>query len=369
MSIDWNQVRAEFPALENYTYLNSATYGQMPRRGADALVRHLDDRNEKACSNFLDWYGQIDQIRASIAQLIHAEAEDIAFVPNAATALGLVVGGIDWKPGENVVTLADEFPNMLYIPALVERRGVELREVPWEKFYDAIDERTRLVAISEVNYATSLRPPLAEISKFAHERDVTFFVDGTQSVGALQCDVRESRPDMMAVHGYKWMCSPTGAGFMYVAPELRKKLPPAVAGWRSHRDWRNVDNLHHGMPVLEQSAERYEGGGLPMGLLHAMGAMVDWMLELGPAAIEQRVLGLARAARERLRRLGGESTDTGAQIAAVKFAGADPSHLARELRSKRVLVAARHGFLRISPHFYNNEADLDRLEEELRKLL
>src|SRR5581483_3784869 len=182
--------------------------------------------------------------------------------------------------------------------ALVERRGVELREVPWEKLYDAIDGRTRLVAISEVNYATSLRPPLAEISKFVRERGITFFVDGTQSVGALEHDVRVSQPDMLAVHGYKWMCSPTGSGFMYVAPELRKKLPPAVAGWRSHRDWRNVDNLHHGMPELEESAERYEGGGLPMGLLHAMGAMVDWMLELGPAAIEQRVLGLARGARE-----------------------------------------------------------------------
>src|SRR5262249_4301468 len=97
--------------------------------------------------------------------------------------------------------------------------------------------------ISEVNYASGLRPPLAHLSKFLRERGILLYVDGTQSVGALRFDVQESQPDMMAVHAYKWMCSPTGVGFMYVAPHLRAKLLPHVAGWRTHRDWRNVDNL------------------------------------------------------------------------------------------------------------------------------
>jgi cysteine desulfurase / selenocysteine lyase len=381
MTIDWNAIRAEFPALAHWTYLNSATYGQIPRRSIDAIARHFADRDELACSDFLTWYDEADRLRTPIARLINATSDDIAYIPNAATALGLVAGGIDWKPGDNVVTLLDEFPNQLYLPGLIPNegsagRGVEFREAAWERldngdsFDDSIDARTRLVAISEVNYATGFRAPIQEITKIAHTRGALVFVDGTQSTGALQFDVQKSRPDALAVHGYKWMCSPTGVGFLYVAPELRKVLPPNVIGWRSHRDWHNVDNLHHGLPVLKDSAERYEGGGLPFGLLHAMGTTVEWMLEIGPEAIEQRVLELAASARTRLRNLGAEVLDHGdSQIVAAKFPDQNPSRLASELKARRVLVAARHGRLRVSPHFYNNESDLDRLEEELGKLL
>ena len=369
MTIDWESVRAEFPALANWTYLNSATYGLVPRRAVAADAAHWAHRDELACSDFLGWYDEADRIRGSLARLLHAESDDIAFISNSSVALGLLGGGIDWKPGDNVVTLADEFPNCLYLPALVERHGVQFRETPWECFERAVDDRTRLVAISEVNYATGFRPPLEKISEFLRARGVLLFVDGTQSVGALGFDVREARPDMLAVHAYKWMISPTGVGFMYVAPGLRAKLLPSVTGWRSHRDWRNVDNLHHGMPELKESAERYEGGGLSFGLLHAMGAAVDWMLELGPAAIEARVMELARSARERLVRLGAKAEETGCQIVTAKFEGVDPSRLARALKERRVMVAARHGNLRVSPHFYNDEGDLERLESELKKII
>jgi len=369
MQIDWESVRAEFPALENWTYLNTATYGQLPKRGVAADAAHWVRRDQFASSDFLHWYEEADRIRESVARLIHAAPDDIAFIPNSAAALALLAGGIRWMPGDNVVTLADEFPNCLYLPALVERHGVEFREVPWDCFYNSIDERTRLVAISEVNYSTGFRPPLAELSGFLRSRGVRLFVDGTQSVGALQFDTGRIQPDMLAVHAYKWMISPTGSGFLYVAPSLRPELLPNVAGWRTHRDWRNVDNLHHGLPELNGAAEQYEGGGLPFGLLHAMGAALDWMLELGPAAIEERVLTLARSARERLIKLGASVEDTGAQIVAARFKGTDPSRLALELKSRSVLVAARHGFLRVSPHFYNHEGDLERLESELRKVL
>lgn len=366
---DWNAIRGEFPALENWTYLNSATFGQIPRRAVEACSAHWAHRDELACMDFLDWYDDAYRLREAIARLIQATADDIAFIPTASAALGLVAGGIDWRAGDNVVTLAEEFPNYLYLPALVERHGVEFREVPSDQFFDSIDERTRLVALSEVNYASGFRPPLVEISRFLRERGVIFFVDGTQSVGALRFDVRESDPDALAVHGYKWMCSPTGVGFLYVAPRLREKLPPNEVGWRSHRTWRQVDDLHHGKPELKTTAEKYEAGGLPFALMYAMEASANLMLEIGAEAIERRVLELACSARDRLRRLGAEVKETGSQIVAAKFSHADPSRLARELKSRRVLVAARHGFLRISPHFYNIENDLDRLDEELRKIL
>jgi len=369
MNTDWDRVRAQFPALLNWTYLNSATFGQLPRCGIEAVNGHWSHRDELACADFLDWYNDADRLRAAIGRLIHCQADDVAFVGNASDALGMVAGGMKWSSGDNIVTLKDEFPNFLYLPAMVEKVGVELREVPFERFYESIDEKTRLVGISEVNYATGFRAPVVEISKFLRPLGITFFIDGTQSVGALQFNVEEVDPDVLAVHGYKWMCSPTGAGFMYIARRLREKLPPNAVGWRSHKTWRDVDDLHHGTPVLMETAEKYEGGGLPFPLLYAMEASINLMFEIGPEAIENRVLSLAASARQRLRRLGAEAADNGSHIVAAKLPGADPSRLTKELKSRRVLVAARHGFLRVSPHFYNNESDLDRLEDELRRII
>jgi selenocysteine lyase/cysteine desulfurase len=363
LKIDWSAIRAEFPALAGRAYLNTATFGQLPQRATEAVSRHWQHRDELACADFLDWYDDVDRLRAAIARLIHAAPEDIAFVTNAAAALGIVAAGLEWRPGDNAVTLAGEFPNYLYLPALIERHGVELRAD------GRIDARTKLVAFSEVNYATGLRAPLAEISQRAKDHGAVLFVDGTQSLGALTFDVRATPVDALAVHGYKWMNSPTGAGFLYVSPQLRERLPPNAAGWRTHNAWREVDNLHHGSPVLKSSAEKYEAGGLPFPLLYAMEASVNMMLEIGPDAIEQRVLTLGASARERLRRLGADVPHNGSQIVAARFPAHDASHLARELRERHVMVAARHGHLRVSPHFYNNESDLDHMEEALRDVL
>jgi selenocysteine lyase/cysteine desulfurase len=366
---DWDAVRAEFPALAAWTYLNTATYGQLPRRGRAALDAHFAHRDAEACTDFIGWYDEADRIRETLATLVGARAGDIAFVPNASTALGIVAAGLDWRAGDNAIVLRDEFPNQLYLGTLLERHGVTVRTVPWERLLETADARTRLVAFSEVNYVTGVRPPLATIVPPLRARGVRVFVDGTQSVGALRFDWRRTPVDVLAVHAYKWMISPTGAGFMLVAPELRSFLPPQVAGWRSDRGWRNVDDLEHGDPTLAEPAERYEGGGLAFGLLHALGAAAGWMLELGPETIERRVLALAGQVRARLTALGAEAPDTGSQIVAATFPGRDPSALAAALRDARVAVAARHGFVRISPHFYNTEADVDRLADVLQGLV
>jgi selenocysteine lyase/cysteine desulfurase len=358
---DWQIIRSEFPALENRAYLNTATFGQLPCRATEAVAKHWRQRDELACTDFLNWYNDADRLRGSIAKLIGATVDDIAFVTNAAAALGMVLAALDLKPDDNIVTLQDEFPNYLYMP--------QMREAPWERFYDSIDGKTRLVAISEVNYATGFRPPLKEISEFTRERGILLFVDGTQSLGALTVDVRKLNIDIYAVHGYKWMISPPGSAFMAVSGDARGRIRPMTVGWRSHRTWRDVDNLHHGVPEFVDSAEKYEGGGLPFALLYALEQSVDMMLEIGPGLIEQRVLQLAGSVRERLRESGAEVPENGSQIVAANFPGRDPSHLARELKKSNVHVAARHGFLRISPHFYNDQNDLEQLCEAIKPLI
>lgn len=370
-SPDWQQIREEFPALAGWTFLNTATFGQMPRRAAEAATRHFVRRDQFACADFLEWFDDADRIREQCARLIHAQASDIAFVPNASTALSLLLGGIDWKPGDHLLTLQDEFPNHYYHPLFLGERGVEFVETSWQCFYDAITPRTRLVAISLLNYSTGFRAPLAEISDYLHRRGILLYVDGTQGLGALEFDVRKTPVDMLAVHGYKWLLSPNGAGFMYVSPRTREWLQPGVIGWRSHKTWRDHDNLHHGTPEFKSEAERYEGGMLTFTVLYAMAASIEMFLEIGPAAIEQRVSEIAEKTRVVLRQAGATLLSDRdphyiSPIIAARFDGQDVSAMARRLQQEKVLVAARHGNLRVSPHFYNDENDLARFAEVLR---
>jgi cysteine desulfurase / selenocysteine lyase len=369
VAIDWKAVRSEFPALENWIFLNSATFGQLPRRTTQAVLEHFVRRDKTACADFLEWFDDADRIRESIARLIHCGAADIAFVPNASTALGVMMSGIRWSAGDRIVSLKDEFPNNLYFPAHLAARGIEFTEVPWDRFYDAVDERTRLVLMSTVNYSTGLRPDLAAVSRHAHSRGALLYVDGTQSVGALEFRVTEVQPDMLAVHGYKWLLSPNGAGFMYVSPEVRRMIDPNVIGWRSDRRWRDVNQLHHGAPEFVDAAEKYEGGMLSFPSIYGMGASVDLMLSLGAGAIEARVMELTAECTRVLKRAGATIAYPNSPVMAARFSGRDAAEISGALRQRRILTAARHGNLRVSVHFYNDETDLQTLEGALREIL
>jgi cysteine desulfurase / selenocysteine lyase len=360
--MNWTTIRAQFPALANWTYLNTATYGQVPVRTRAAADRHFARRDETACSDFLQWFDDVDGIRALIGQLINCQPDDIAFAMNAAGALSLLLGGMDWCPGDRIVTLRDEFPNQYYFAASLAERGVELVE---QDAIETLPENTRAVLASTVNYSNGYRPDMARISQLAHAAGALLYVDGTQSVGALRFDVAAVQPDMLAVDGYKWLLTPNGATFFYVSPELRRSLRPAVMGWRSDKGWRSVDELRHGSPNLPDAAAKYEGGMLNFPSLYGAEESVRMMLEIGLDRIERRVLELAEFTADVLRRSGATIVNENTHIVAAHWPDRDASALARELQAQRIIVAARHGNLRVSPHFYNTEEDLDRLKNAL----
>jgi selenocysteine lyase/cysteine desulfurase len=365
VSVDWPAVRAQFPALERWTYLNTATYGQLPVRAVEAVHAHLAHRDETACADFLSWFDDVDRMRELVARLINCAPDDVAFVTTASHGLALLMNGLDWRAGDRIIALEGEFPNNLYAPA-ARADGVEFCETTWDRLYDEVGRGARLVLMSSTNYMTGFRPPLAEISAFLRQRGVLFYVDGTQSIGGLRFDCAEVQPDFLAVDAYKWLLGPNGAGFIYVRPELRHSLRPTVIGWRSDRRWRNVNALHHGAPEFVDAAEKYEGGMLNFPSLYAMAASIELMLELGPECIEQRVLQLTQRCGAVLENAGGTLLYRNTPIIAARFEGGDAPALAKRLRGERILVSARHGNLRVSVHFYNNERDLERLSEVLR---
>jgi selenocysteine lyase/cysteine desulfurase len=327
------------------------------------VAGHIARRDEFACADFLAWFDDADEIRSLAARLIDCQPADIAFCDNSCAALSLFLGGIAWKPGDRIVTLTEEFPNQYYYANTLGAKGVEVLEVD---DLSALPERTRAVVISSISYITGRRPDLVHISKLTHETGALLYVDGTQSLGALTFSVPEIRPDFFAVNSYKWLLGPNGASFFYVSPELRRTLEPSVIGWRSDRDWRSVDTLRHGAPEFAESAERYEGGMLNFPSLYAMAESIRLNLEIGPETIERRVLELSAAAARMLRETGASILHENSNIVAAHWPDRDASALARRLREQRIIVAARHGNLRVSPHFYNNEADLETLAAAIR---
>ena len=374
-NIDWNQVRSEFPALERWTYLNTATFGQMPRRAEAAVAAHFAHRAELACADFLEWFTDHDCLRSRIAELVHCAPNDVAFFQNACSALALLVQGIDWREGDEVLTFEHEFPNNIYNTAYLESRGVVKKEVTGPEFYRALSDRTRLVVLSSVNYMSGFRPPLADFLRAAKAAGALVYVDATQSVGALEFEFGKYPADMVAVNCYKWMLTPNGAAFAIIPESTRAWLEPSVIGWRSDQGWREVDHLHHGAPRFKPTAERYEGGMLPSALLYALAANVGLFLELGPAKIEARVLDLAARTRQVMRDLGAtlvydENPEWyNSQIVAARLQGIDASAASKALFERGVIASARRGNLRVSTHFYNNEDDIATLGRELETIL
>jgi selenocysteine lyase/cysteine desulfurase len=378
MAIDWEAARVDFPVLRNWAYFNTASLGPVPARAERAIIAHLRHRDEQACLDFLAWFAEAEKVRAQAAVLIGAAAEDIAFLPNTGTGLSWLLNGIGWKTGDQIAYLANEFPNNTYAPLALGARGIEAKPVSTggerfsvDEFLDQLTPRTRLVVLSAVNYATGLRPPLAEIGVELQRRGILFYVDGTQSVGALRTDVRAAGVAVMAVHAYKWLLCPPGIGFAYIAPEVREWLQPAVYSWRSDKNWRNVDCLHDGAPELPGGAAKYEGGMQNFSGIFALGAVLEMLNGWGAEAVEQRVLTVSEKVRGLVRSRGGQTPGDGypyydSPIIAAHFAQADLQQLSAGLRQQRVAAAVRKGGLRLSPHFFNNDRDLEQLDVALK---
>jgi cysteine desulfurase / selenocysteine lyase len=365
--IDWAQIRAQFPALQHKTFLNSATMGQLPIAASEAVMAHLQRRDYVAAVDAPRWFDDLDRLRAKLATLVHATPADIGFVPSTSHALSIVTNGIDWQPGDEILTLENEFPNNTYAGSLLTRRGVIFRETPLADFASSVTPRTRLVLVSALSYLNGMRAPLADIRQMAP--NAFFYVDATQGCGAIEINAPALGIDMLAVHGYKWMLSPTGAGFLYVKPEVRQWLEPNVIGWRSHHNWRDWSNLHHGTPEFSPAAERYEACFPAMPLYYAMEQSVDLFLSLGPATIEQRVLTLADQLRTVVRNLGGTVAYENSPTVCCRFPGLDSGKLSTDLLARNIIVSARHGWLRVSVHLYNNEADLEHFAAGVKAAL
>jgi len=367
----WARTRSFFPVSRELVYLNHAGVAPVSTRAAEALERYLGEATRRGAYRYDAFYdAEVERVRGRAATLLGARPEEVAFVKNTTEGLGLVAQGLDWRPGDRVLTCDLEYPsNVLPWQALADR-GVETvllagrdGRLPLETLETALaSPQVRLLAISSVEFGSGARNDLATIGALCRERGVLLCVDAIQSLGVLPLDVAGLGVDFLSADGHKWLCSVEGAGVFYCAQALQDRLRPRIVGWHNVADNRDFDTYQS---ALQPSAVRYEEGTPNTGGIFALGGAIDLVLELGVDAIAERVLGLGDRLVVGLRERGATVVSPrGAEasgIVAFRLAGEEPRRTAARLRDERFCVAMRRGCVRASPHFYNDEAEIDAL--------
>ena len=367
--------------LGDVTYLNCATQGPFPKEAVAAVHSALELKTNPSLIRDTDYFDVPDAHRREAAGLLGCSPSEIAVTDSATHGMMLLVNGLDWQPGDEVLIPTGEFPANRFPWLSLERKGVRVREIELppgcagpEALEEAMSPRTRVFAASWVSYSSGLRLDLEALGGLCRDRGVLFAVDGSQAVGGLDLDLRRTPCDLLAVAGYKWLLGPYGTGLAYVASELVERLELGNINWFAIRGARDFNRLSHCRLELEPGAWRFDVNETANFLnLGAATASLKLLRELSVTAIEAHVGGL-------LDRLSG-GLPPGFHIISDRtpehrsnilyFAARDESATAAayaRLRREKIVVAQREGAIRVSPFIYNTEADIDRLLDVLREV-
>ncbi len=365
-----SDLRRQMPVVRKWAYLDHAAVCPLPSPVAAAMQQWILEASNEGDTVWVRWSRRVEQIREALSRLVNASPEEIALVANTTMGIHWVAEGYPWQPGDNVVTLQDEFPSNIYPWLNLASRGVTLRRVATrhgqldlDRLEDACDNRTRMVTISWVGYTTGYRHDLAGVADIAHRRGALLMVDAIQGLGVLPIDVQRVPVDFLVADGHKWLLGPEGAGVLYMRREHLDRLRPLGVGWNSVVQQLQFD---HVSLDLKSTAARYEGGSYNMAGFMGFGAAVEWLTQHGIDRISQRVLSVAELAIALLEEAGALVVsrwpdEHRSGIVAFELAGRDPAQVRRQCADRGVALSSRAGRLRISPHAYCGRQDLERL--------
>ena len=370
----FREERQKFPVTRRYAYLNHAGRGPLSPPAHAVMQRITEEMLYVHPGQLPGMIEDFRRTRSSIAELIGAPATSIGLVPNTSSGIAMAAGSLPIKVGDNVICARGEFPANVYPWLNLTRRGVEVRflerrGVTVDQVREAVDGRTRAVALSWVGFSDGARIDTAAVGALCAERGVFFVVDAIQGVGALRVDLEGV--DVLVSGGGKWTLSPQGAGFVYIRPSLVEKLHPDRVGWLSMASMAELDDLNALTEYrfeLVADARRVETGSNSVLTQTALGESCRYLKELGPAAVEERIIALCDYLIEGLRRKGHPIVTPlveGRRSGIVCFGVEDAVNLVERLIERDVIVSAREGNVRAGIHFYNDEDDVDRLLAEL----
>jgi cysteine desulfurase/selenocysteine lyase len=371
ISMDEETRHREFPVTANRIFMDHARVAPLPAQVRDAMVNFVQEASEHGNAYYAKWMQEVERTRKNFARMINADEGEVAFVKNTSEGISIVASGLDWKAGDNVVVPDIEFPANVYPWMNLKQRGVETRFVKavegrilFEDIVKQVDAKTRLISISSVEFNSGFRNDLNRIGTFCKEKEILFFVDAIQSLGVLPMDVKRDHIDFLAADGHKWMLSVEGLGGFYIAKDVLEKVRPVMIGWDSVANAGDFLNYDF---TLRADAKRFEEGSFNVMSIHGWGAALDLFHEVGIREIEKRVLLLGDKIIEELRRRNFKilnSTKDGERSGIVLFTGdMDFDNLEEKMCEQGVSLTVRGGRVRLSPHFYNTEKEIEKVFE------
>ncbi len=373
--MDLTRFRAQFPVTERLLFLNHASEAPISTPVRQRINEYLDVAEaDPDAAPFLPALTRVPEL---LSQLLGGSPAEYALMPNTATGVNTVALGLDWQPGDNVVLPAEEYPANSYPWLNLRQRGVEVRVVPLEKnlrvdpsrLATYVDDRTRVVAVSAVEYLSGFRNDLPRLSEIAHARKALFVVDAIQAAGALPIHVDADGIDVLAAGGYKWLMGPVGTGFAYFRRSAWERIRPVLPG-----AFASVEGAADaaGAFTLLPTAGRYMTGCLPFSLHYGWTAGLEMLLEAGVENIAAQIRLLTDRLIAGLQLKGiiiatpvGRKAERSGIISFTLGSPEANEALVKRLAGEKIIISFRGGRCRVSPHFYNTPADIDRLLEAL----
>lgn len=387
---DWKAVRGGYPGARGRAYLDTACKGLPSPAAEQALLSHIrglrESPSRSATDDTIEMTRQFARARSAVAALLAVEPETVALVPSTEAGLAAVASGLPLESGDRILASDLEFVGTVLPWRFLARSGVELDFVPHRQgriepadLEAAMDGHTRAVVVSSVQEVNGFRVDLEALSRVCRSRGALLIVDAVQHLGPLLLDPVGSGLDAVAVGGHKWLCAPFGMGFLYVSPQLSERLEPPSQAFMTaspaRGDWRSYleDPSRHPADPLRfpSGAARLELAGLGTSLAAAgLAAAAETLLELGPAAVAARSAELAALTTSALEEAGAEivtpSSREPSSIVTFRsgLEAAAEQELLERLAAAGVLASLRFttgvGGIRLSPYFYNDEADIER---------
>lgn len=368
-------LRQRFPIFQTKTFINSCSKGALSSDVRAAYEQYLHDW-ESIGSPWELWVHKLEQTRAAFADLFHAEMNEIAVTCSVSQAVSALASAFDYSNGRNRILLSDfDFPGVAQVWHAQEKRGAQIvhlpasgHQIPLRQFEDLLDDRTALVAFAQVCYRNGVKQDAKAIIELAHKKGVPVLMDCYQSAGTLPIDVKELKVDFMVGGTLKYLLGSIGTAFLYVRDGWIPKLIPTDSGWFAQDNIFAMD-IYHNVPA--RSARRFESGTPNVPDLYATLAGLKIIEEVGLDTIEQEVRDLTGAIKEGALRRGYAlatpvDSDKHGPMIAIKAQRVDK--LMKWLEEQDgVIISQRDGNLRISPHFYNEQRDVDRLFDALAK--
>jgi selenocysteine lyase/cysteine desulfurase len=362
---------AEFDLSTDLLHLNHAAVGPWPKRTREAVCRFAEENATQGSRRYPQWQATEQRLRERLARLIGAtSAEDIALAKSTSEALSVIAYGLAWQPGDTVLGIAEEFPSNRIAWESLADRGVRWRALrlaesasPEDDLLAQCDARTRLIAVSWVQYARGRRLDLHRLGQACRERGVLLCIDAIQGLGALPFDLKQMPADFIVADAHKWMLGPEGIALFYCRSALREKLKLHQFGWHMVEHLGDFDRADW-QPA--RSARRFECGSPNMLGIHAFDASLSLLEEAGLARIEgaigeriERLIELIDARGWEL--LSPRAPEQRAGILTFRVPEvADHQALWRTLMQQNLLCAARGGGIRFSPHFHTSMEQLER---------